>query len=353
MFGATTAKRGYPRSAQSRPGLESGKKIDKEQRAPVSVLPNLESLVGLRWHDGPDVRPVLLRILTDLYIQKPSHSTDEEQQYVELSLRLLDAVDASVRTEIGRRLAAYGGAPTAVLRRLLAYAAVSEPIVEQSAAAHSTDAGPALASFTPAGLPSFGSNFRAMAHELNEIFFAASPAERRLIVMNLDYSNAVPTQSMSAAYTDEANRDLETAALQGRLDEFIRKLESAMKISREHAQRIVNDPWGEPLVIAARALEMPIDILQRILLCVNPAIGHSVRRVYSLSALYRDMTLESGLRLLAIWRAASPITRVTTEQQPKSSDDDSRGLRDFAAIPRPSSSRSTGEAPRHRHQRTR
>ena len=88
----------------------------------LASLASLESLVGLRWHDGPDVRPVLLRVLTDLYTQKQSHNADEEQQYVELSLRLLDAVDTSVRNDIARRLAAYGGAPMAVLRRLSAYA---------------------------------------------------------------------------------------------------------------------------------------------------------------------------------------------------------------------------------------
>jgi hypothetical protein len=316
----------------------------------LASLASLESLVGLRWHDGPDVRPVLLRVLTDLYTQKQSHNADEEQQYVELSLRLLDAVDTSVRNDIARRLAAYGGAPMAVLRRLSAYA-VTAPVTMQSAAAHGPNEWPTCV--PPVDPPACGSHFKSIACELNEIFFSASPAERRLIVINLDYSNAVPTRSMSATYVNEANRNLEAAALQGRPDEFIRELERAVRISREHTQRIVNDPWGEPLVIAARALEMPIDSLQRILLCVNPAIGHSVRRVYSLSALYRDMSRESGLRLLAIWRAASAVTRASTEYQPKSPEDDRRGPRDVAAVSRRSTLRSADDASRQRHQRTR
>jgi hypothetical protein len=317
----------------------------------AAAVTSVESLVGLRWHDGPDVRPVLLRVLTDLYVQKPRHSADEEQQYVELALRLLDAVDGSVCSDVARRLAAYGGAPMAVLRRLAAHP-VPEPAVKQAAAASGSEKQPMITSAPPTDPFSTGSDFEDIACELNEIFFAATPAERRLIVINLDYSNAVSTQSMARAYTDAANRDLEAAALQGRLDEFIRELERAMKISREHAQRIVNDSSGEPLVVAARALDMPIDILQRILLCVNPAIGHSVRRVYSLSALYRDMTLESALRLLAIWRTASPNTRIS-EPQPKSWDDDSPALRDFASLSRRAALRRAGEASLQRHQRTR
>src|SRR5262249_31229951 len=155
----------------------------------------------------------------------------------------------------------------------------------------------------PSSDPSSGDDLVEIARELNELFFGASPAERRLIVINLDYSNAAQADQQSNL--PGANSALEAAALQGRLDEFIRELERALKISREHAQRIVNDLSGEPLVVAARALAMPIDILQRILLCVNPAIGHSVRRVYGLTALYKDMSPASAWRLVGIWRAAS------------------------------------------------
>jgi hypothetical protein len=47
---------------------------------------------------------------------------------------------------------------------------------------------------------------------------------------------------------------------------------------------------------------MPAEILQRILLFVNPAIGHSVDRVYDLSAFYEQLEPLGALRLVAIWR---------------------------------------------------
>jgi len=299
-----------------------------EIRGPVSatMTTSLESLVGLKWFDGPDMRPTLLRVLTDLYVQKPSHTAEEEEQYVELSLRLLDAVDLRARMEAARKLATYEGAPPAVLRRLV----VDGPaLIEAEIQRGRVAAGPGTG-----GDPASDDNLVDVACELNELFFGASPAERRLIMINLDYSNAA--QADQPSNIPGANSALEAAALQGRLDEFIRELERMLKVSRKHAQRIVNDLSGEPLVVAARALAMPIDILQRILLCVNPAIGHSVRRVYALTALYKDMSPASAWRLVAIWRAASPLARTGVDHQPLLHD--SRSVRDVA-IPRRASSR--------------
>ena len=55
--------------------------------AKSSAYPPLDSLVDLACRDGVDIRPTLLRVLTDLYVQKPAHSAEEETQYVELALR--------------------------------------------------------------------------------------------------------------------------------------------------------------------------------------------------------------------------------------------------------------------------
>lgn len=153
-------------------------------------------------------------------------------------------------------------------------------------------------------------------------FFAATPEERALLLAELDAAGALapggpitPTRHTAAI--------LEASALGGRPSDFIRELERALGIAQRLAEAIVNDRSGEPLVVAAKALAVPIDVLQRILLFVNPAIGHSVRRVYALTALFDRMSLDAALRLVAAWRgadaaapvrphrnAASPSTRV-------------------------------------------
>jgi hypothetical protein len=64
------------------------------ETAGLSALAGLTDL-GLR--SAPSMRPSLLRILTDLYVQKLKHTPEEERHYTELALRLLDGVDAETR----------------------------------------------------------------------------------------------------------------------------------------------------------------------------------------------------------------------------------------------------------------
>src|SRR5580704_2585476 len=80
--------------------------------------PPLDSLVDLACRDGVDIRPTLLRVATDLYIQKPTHSAAEETQYVELALGLIEAVDAPTRAVVAARLSAYPAAPVVILAML-------------------------------------------------------------------------------------------------------------------------------------------------------------------------------------------------------------------------------------------
>jgi len=58
----------------------------------VMKTPTLSSLNGLAdigLRSGVDMRPTLIRVLTDLYVQKLTHTADEERHYTELALRAL------------------------------------------------------------------------------------------------------------------------------------------------------------------------------------------------------------------------------------------------------------------------
>ena len=66
---------------------------------------------------------------------------------------------------------------------------------------------------------------------------------------------------------------------------------------------------GEPIVVAAVALGMPATMLQRILLCLNPAISQSVQRVYELALLHEEIEPDAALRLVAIWQASHPAEK--------------------------------------------
>ncbi len=163
--------------------------------------------------------------------------------------------------------------------------------------------------------------------DLTELFFAASTDERRLILTNLDAVVPSTARQRLPVSGDVIGR-LETAALQHNASEFCRTLERALGISRALAERIARDPYGEPIVVAAKALGMKASVLQRILLVLNPQIGQSVERVYDLARLYDDLTPAAAERMLAIWRQAggSPKPR----HEPLYWDDERPGARSHA-----------------------
>ena len=68
-------------------------------------VPNLDSLTDIGLRGGVDMRPTLLRVLTDLYTHKLAHTPEEERHYTELAMRLLDSVDAQTRASVAARLA--------------------------------------------------------------------------------------------------------------------------------------------------------------------------------------------------------------------------------------------------------
>src|ERR1700694_3228321 len=80
---------------------------------PPSAFSNLEGRLELDRHDGIDMRPTLLRVLTDLDLQKRTHPPEDERYYTELALRLIDATDLAARQALAARLAPYPGGPRA------------------------------------------------------------------------------------------------------------------------------------------------------------------------------------------------------------------------------------------------
>src|SRR5450755_1005946 len=83
-----------------------------------ALFPGFDGLMTLSRREGVDIRPTLLRVLTDLYVQANTHSGDEERQFVELTSRLIDQVDDATRAAVRARLAIYPGTPVEVVVKL-------------------------------------------------------------------------------------------------------------------------------------------------------------------------------------------------------------------------------------------
>jgi hypothetical protein len=284
------------------------------QPAPVSA--GLEDLLDLGCGNEIDMRATLLRVLTDLYLQRPTHAPDDEHYYTELVLRLIDAAEVSERAALATRLATYPSAPRPVVRRLARdvievagpilacspslSAADLAAVVEECGSLHarviatrSPDAQPAARRGTPADVAT------TEACELSDLFYAAAAPERRLILLNLDYASFVPWQPRCALERADVGR-LESATLQHNAEALIRELGRTLGLARGQARRIVGDELGEPMVVVAKALGLPADVLQRMLLFMNPWAGQSVDRIYELSELYEEISLEAARRLIAI-----------------------------------------------------
>lgn len=285
------------------------------------AYPPLDGLLDLACRDGVEIRPTLLRVLTDLYVQKPSHSAEEEAQYVELALRLIEAVDTATRSAVSATLSTYANAPVAVLRRLVELAVA-----------------PGRQSETPAAAPGERTWQRDMAEE----FFIANSGDRYLILTNLAAEQQTSRRPAPAA--SEVIRRLETAALQRNPGEFARMLERALGIGMAIADRVTRDNSGEPLLVAAKALGMPSSVFQRILMFLNPAIGRSVERVFELSRLYDEIQPGAAERMVSIWRESAAWRRPS--HAPVYWDDARRAARTPATPSRSGAERERGEPSR-------
>jgi hypothetical protein len=285
---------------------------------PPGAVPGLGDMLDLGHGDGIDMRPTLLRVLTDLYLQRSAHTPDDERYYTELALRLIDAADVSQRAALAVRLARYPSAPRAVVARLARDTIeVAAPLLSHAPclgatelAAIARECGEAhagiIATRTPPAIaaePMPAAEIDTTAAELSETFFSADAQERRLILIALDYSLLEPPAPPAPLERADAWR-LETAALAHQTDAVVHELERGLGLARGLARRIVEDAHGEPFIVAAKALGLPSDVLQRMLLFLNPRIGQSVDRVYQLAQLYGEISTAAARRLVAIWRHA-------------------------------------------------
>lgn len=372
-----------------------------------SNAPNFDGLADLGRRDGIDIRPVLVRVLTDLYVQKPRHTAEEERNYIELMLRFIGMTDMATRSNVARKLAGYAGAPLAVVQRLARdVIEVAEPILRESTQLNPADlvaiaeCGPrhaavitarrnadiarslelarpvnslastssllAASARTPVTAPESGRSDAAAERadatpkrepkreneaDVSRRFLDGGPAERRAIL------SALESEAETAAHGEYVRREhslsrLESAALRQKPDEFALELETALALSRALASRIVDDAGGEPLLVALKALGMPSNMLLRVLLFLNPTVGHSVERVFDLARLYDRLAANVAHRLVSGMRLANSAER-RAPHQPVHAPDALTRVRDaFAAPPRRAPSQSpAGAQPEDRNRR--
>ena len=304
------------------------------------LFPGFDGLMTLSRREGVDIRPTLLRVLTDLYVQADAHSADEERQFIELTSRLIEEVDDATRAAVRARLAIYPGTPVEVLRRLGLRRSSPDQVVP---VAPEIPAPPPVEAASAA--PSLMSSNLSMqpndAAEISDMFFRANANERALILHNFLQTPLKASARIPAQRAARAIETLEMAAFAADIENFTLELGETLILPARVTAQVVNDPGGEPLACAAKALDMPSPVFQRVLLFLNPELGASVNYVYRLSRLYDRLSERSALIMLAAWRGSTmAVTRA--KYRPVLYDDERHRARSAPAQTRPAVQPGTG-----------
>ena len=277
------------------------------------LFSGFDGLMNLSRREGVDIRPTLLRVIADLYVQTSAHSEEEARQFVELTSRLIDQVDDATRAAVRARLALYPATPAPVLKHLglrPSHPDQRVPLAREIPA-------PTIPGTTPAPEPTATSRemqLRMTSHlamqpkdaaEISDLFFGAGSAERALILHNLSETPLKASPRIPAHRAERAIEALEMAAFVADVENFTLELGETLILPWKIATQVVNDPTGEPLACAAKALGMPSPVFQRVLLFLRPEIGTSVHTVYRLSRLYDVLKERSALIMLAAWRGST------------------------------------------------
>jgi hypothetical protein len=316
------------------------------------LFPGFDGLMTLSRREGVDIRPTLLRVLTDLYVQARAHSEEEARQFVELTSRLIDEVDDETRAAVRARLAIYPATPVEVLNKLglkpsppglrLAATGIPAPPPDTAPPAKAPNKAPNEVQLRMASNLSMQPQDAA---EISEMFFGASASERALILHNLPETPLRASPRIPSARATRAIETLEMAAFAADIENFTLELGEALILPSRIAARVVGDPGGEPLACAARALDMPSAVFQRVLLFLNPEFGSSVHNVYRLSRLYDRVSERSALIMLAAWRG-STMAATRAKYRPALFDDERHRVRATAAPTRPAVQPGSSVAPR-------
>jgi Uncharacterised protein conserved in bacteria (DUF2336) len=309
------------------------------------LFPGFDGLMTLSRREGVDIRPTLLRVLTDLYVQASAHSADEERQFVELTSRLIDQVDDATRAAVRARLSVYPATPTEIMHKLGLRQSQPGERVPLARAIPSAPPEPAPAKAPTEAQLRMASNLSMRpndAAEISDMFFAANASERAMILHNLADTPLKASARIPAARATRAIQIMEMAAYAQDAESFALEIGEALILPARIATQVVNDPGGEPLACAVRALDMSSAAFQRVLMFLNPEFGSSVNNVYRLSRLYDRLSERSALVMLAAWRG-STMALTRAKYRPALYDDERNRAR--AATPQARPAVQPGTAP--------
>jgi uncharacterized protein (DUF2336 family) len=320
------------------------------------ATPDLSSLAALARDGSVDIRPVLLRVRTDLFLAAPSRSRDLMESFAALATALIPSVDVDTLATIARKLAPHPETPMAIIEALLSCGGeIAEivlalsPHIPRYALTRIADEGSVslllalaarkgldgllmeqlvernlamvderLARNTAAPLSAVALDTllrRARADRL-----LASALSRRADLTGADKASlfAHADQDGRCVIIQDLSRLAELAARQrfrrqlletdaailvaaagaGDRAGFITTLAVLLNTGTPQASALVNEPTGEVMALALVSVGMTRQDCERVFLTLDRRIARSVERVFALSDLMRRVKQPVATRII-------------------------------------------------------
>ncbi|ACL55747.1 DUF2336 domain-containing protein [Methylobacterium nodulans] len=336
-------------------------------RSAVDAVPDLSGLLELAQDRRLDMKPVLLRVQTDLFRAAPARDPGTIRAFESLACGLIPTVDAATAAMVAQKLAPLADTPQSVLKLLAAHGGEARDAVLALSPVLSTDLldavknGPAL----DAVIARRGDLSRAVIDDLTlrddpavDLALAENgrarldgPALERLVARarlrpdlaaRLVARDDLPAVDLAPLYLESsperriAIREgiAARAALRPRSRPAVRGLGDALKtfalrgegaaVEAELAAalglRAVAWNFAEPrrrdlLALALKAAGLTEEEAVFLFLRLDPAIGRSVEAVFALADLFRTTEPATARDLLAAILGEEPAERVASPEQ--------------------------------------
>ena len=317
---------------------------------------SLERLITLGQTPDINIRPVLLRVVVDLFVRKSHHAPGDLVQFEAITHRLLDDADAETRLTVAGKLARHPAMPPALAQRFLdERGAIAAQVLEHARVETGTlvaaatwgtlemalavarradldtaacrplaerpepDVLHALARNAAApfdrGLTQYMVRRARDDHDLGRLllgrggepadiaplFMLAGSEQRAAIVLAARRDDLGPDHWRPRLSAEEvaALSRVERSLLNADHDSFDAALAAALGLDLDTVWQMLDDPRGEPLGLALAAIGASPEFAARVFILSGRAIGHSVMAVRRLTGLVETMPMRAASRLIA------------------------------------------------------
>lgn len=321
---------------------------------PDELSQALERLVTLGQSPDVNIRPVLLRVVVDMFVRKDRHAPADLAQFEAIALHLIEDADPEARRIVADKLSRHPATPRALLDRLIAEQGGTATLVYRHAAlgadaltaaacwgvgevAEAIAGRPGLTPATVAALAERPEAAVVLALASNDGSDLDRPTVQKLVRRSRD--DAALARRLAARAADpldiaplfhlvdgeqraaiiEAARRSElgkrqwgrldgtTAAALERMDRLMRAgdrdgfetaLCSALGLDGARLLPLIGDEGGEGLALALAAAGAPPDLAARIFILGDARIGRSVAKVRTLTHIVEALSAHAARRLI-------------------------------------------------------